>query len=193
VTEHEEASPQRRKGAETTSAALLRAAAELFAERGFDGTTVRDIAAAAGVNQALVFRYFGSKERLFATLLTRGGPRTPEQASADLVRVVLNQLCDDTSRRSLEQVLLAAIRPGTNHEVVALIRSELGAGYGDALAGLTDAPDAELRADLVLAWLLGIGLSRSVLGREALAGADADSVARYVLPGVRMLLERSAE
>lgn len=65
--------PSRKRDATATKAALLDAAAELFADRGFDRTTVRDIAHRAGVNQALLFRYFGSKDALFEHVMARGG------------------------------------------------------------------------------------------------------------------------
>ena len=59
------------------------------------------------------------------------------------------------------------------------------------LATLTDAPDAALRADLALAWLMGVALVREVTGKEPLAGADPDDICRLVLTGIRTLLERS--
>ena len=63
----------RKRDSTATKAALLDAAASLFAERGFDRTTVRDIAKQAGVNQALLFRYFGTKEALFEEVIARTG------------------------------------------------------------------------------------------------------------------------
>src|ERR1044071_3794931 len=49
-----------------TRAAILKAAQELFAELGYERTTVRDVAARASIDPAMVMRYFGSKEGLFA-------------------------------------------------------------------------------------------------------------------------------
>src|SRR5262249_59787957 len=49
-----------------TRAAILKAAQELFAELGYERTTVRDVAARAAIDPAMVMRYFGSKEGLFA-------------------------------------------------------------------------------------------------------------------------------
>jgi AcrR family transcriptional regulator len=48
---------------------ILEAAEELFAEHGFDGTSVRALAAKAGVNVAMISYYFGSKEKLFEALV----------------------------------------------------------------------------------------------------------------------------
>jgi AcrR family transcriptional regulator len=58
-----------RGGAAATREAILAAARELFAARGVDGVSVRDIAAAAGVNHALVHRYFGAKSDMVAAIL----------------------------------------------------------------------------------------------------------------------------
>ena len=57
------------RGRDAVVEALIASATELFAERGTEGASVREVAAAAGVNHALVFRHFGSKERLVRTVL----------------------------------------------------------------------------------------------------------------------------
>jgi AcrR family transcriptional regulator len=52
---------------------IIEAAEELFADRGFDGTSVRDIAESAGVNLAMISYYFGSKEKLMEAMFTYRG------------------------------------------------------------------------------------------------------------------------
>lgn len=66
-------SGERRRDAAATRRRLLEAARDLFAERGYEGTTVRSIAERAGANQALLFRYFGSKQGLLTEVLAQGG------------------------------------------------------------------------------------------------------------------------
>jgi len=56
---------------ETPSGRILAAARELFAEGGFDGTTTRQVAERAGVNQAMIHYYFRSKERLYERVVAR--------------------------------------------------------------------------------------------------------------------------
>ncbi|MFI1154146.1 MULTISPECIES: hypothetical protein [Streptomyces] len=58
---------------------------------------------------------------------------------------------------------------------------ELGGEYRKVLAGLTPGQDGALRADLAMAWLLGIGLMRTVTAREPLASADPERVCRLVM------------
>ncbi|CAM00747.1 TetR family transcriptional regulator [Saccharopolyspora erythraea NRRL 2338] len=186
------ASPRRRRDSAATREALLRAAAELFAERGFEQATVRDVAARAGVNQALLFRYFGSKQELFAEVLARDS------------RGMLDEPLEELPRRLLEAVL-AARHTGEDHPFAAMLRSfsderaaqllreELGRRYVARLSELSGADDAELRAEIVLACVFGLGLARSVLRSPALVEAAPEAVAEHMVRVVETLLgdERS--
>jgi AcrR family transcriptional regulator len=185
VADHQET---RRRDANATRAALLDAAAELFAERGYDRTTVRDIAGRAGVNQALLFRYFGSKEALYAAVVARAGrdrlaETPPNELFAGMLRGILDR--QEGEGHSVQLML----RSSAEDVAAKAIGQELGLEYVRALADLTDSPDSALRAHLVLAWIVGIDLLRSVAGVDPLASADSDSVVKCVLPAVRTLLE----
>jgi AcrR family transcriptional regulator len=182
----------RKRDAAATKEALLGAAERAFAERGFDRTTVRDIAGLAGVNQSLVFRYFGSKEALFEEVILRAGEghlatTPPERLLETALRGLLAR--DRSGRRT--HSLDAFVRSMGSDEAAAAIRRRLSEQYARALATLTDAANGELRADLVLAWLLGIGLMRNVTGKEPLASADVDEVCALVLGATGSLLERN--
>lgn len=178
----------RRRDAAATRQALRDAATELFAERGYDRTTVRDIATRAGVNQALLFRYFGSKEALFEAATSGRGPNATEPSL--LVAEMLDNLLDPESPARRDQVLTALLRTLGTDDEAAEIRRRLNADYAGALATLTDRPNADLRADLVLAWLFGISLMRGVAATQPLADADASLVRELVLPAARTLLEK---
>ncbi|MEU9319006.1 TetR family transcriptional regulator [Streptomyces sp. NPDC048295] len=173
---------ERRRDAAATRRRLLEAARDLFAERGYEGATVRSIAARAGVNQALLFRYFGSKRGLLTEVVALGGleqlrATPPEELFETALRSMLTRSAEGTEDRSLEVYLRSV---GRGDEAAGTLR-ELGEEYRSVLAGLSGAPDSVLRADLAMAWLLGIGLMRTVVAREPLAGADPDEVCRLVL------------
>ncbi len=68
-----ETSPRRRRDKEATKQALLSAAGAVFAERGYDAATTREVAQQAGVNEQLIQRYFGGKEGLLLTLIRQFG------------------------------------------------------------------------------------------------------------------------
>ncbi|MEV4317877.1 TetR family transcriptional regulator [Actinocrispum sp. NPDC049592] len=179
----------RRRDSSASRAALLDAAAELFAERGYDRTTVRDIAGRAGVNQALLFRYFGSKEALYAAVVARAGRDKlaevpPNELFAQLLRGILDR---QAGQDHSSQIML---RSSAEDVSVKAIGQELGQDYIRALSVLTDAPEADLRAHLVLAWIVGIDLMRADGGLSPLASANPEQVVACVLPAVRTLLER---
>lgn len=179
----------RRRDAAATRQLLLDAAIELFAERGYDRTTVRDIATRAGVNQALLFRYFGSKEALFAA--ATAGHTLRDVEPGQLLAEMLDHLLAPTTSDRRDQVLTALLRTLGTDDEAAKIRRRLTADYVDTLATLTDQPDADLRAELVLAWVFGISFMRGVAATPPLAIADPDSIRRLVLPAARVLLEKT--
>lgn len=182
-------SPARARDSAATRRALLDAAAELFAVEGYEATTVRAVADRAGVNQALLFRYFGNKEGLFAEAvrgraldLLAGGPH------ADLLDRTLTALLDPASARTAEP-FLAVLRGAGRSRVGAELRDELEEAYTSAFAALadTDDPDdAALRAKLLLAWLLGITMLRSMAGPGATA--DAAAIRSHVTRAAEALL-----
>lgn len=181
----------RKYDAAATKDALLAAARRVFAERGFDRTTVRDIATLAGVNQALLFRYFGSKEKLFRAVMNHAGR---EQLAAThperLLEAALRSMLSPDNAEVSAHSLLAYVR-SVGDDGAATAAGQLGEQYVRALATLTDAGNAELRAGLALAWLVGIGLLRNVAGSGHLTAADPDEICALVLGATTTLLERT--
>lgn len=181
----------RKRDASATRSALLVAARALFVERGFDRTTVRDIAGSAGVNQALLFRYFGSKEALFKEAMTGESTELLDEVPPDrLVGLALARIFGKDVPATNDNPIIALLRSGAHEQTAVLFKEHLGLKYREALAGLTDAEDAEIRADLVLAWLLGLGLLRQVLDHKPVSDADPKHVSTLVLRAVATLLER---
>jgi AcrR family transcriptional regulator len=186
-----EAPEHRRRDAAATKAALMRAAQELFTERGYERTTVRDIADRAGVNQALLFRYFGSKEDLFHVVLaTESRVLVAESPAEQVLARTLARILSRDPDTSRDSVWLAALRSSGHDSAADAIRKQLGEDYTRVLGSLTDADDAALRVDLVLAWLVGLGTLRTVVRKEPLVGADPEVVSRLMLRAISVLLER---
>ncbi|MBW0105353.1 TetR/AcrR family transcriptional regulator [Pseudonocardia sp. KRD291] len=181
------------RGAEETRRALLAAAGELFTSAGYDRTSVRAIAERAGVNQSLLFRYFGNKEALFAQVVAaqgldvlHGGP--PEELLERTLRSILHRDGEATGG-----LFDSALRSAASSEAVDAVRDELGSAYGAAFADLTGeagggGEDAALRAELLLGWLLGINLLRNVFRSEAVRSADPDVVVGHVSRAAGALL-----
>jgi AcrR family transcriptional regulator len=178
----------RRRDAAATRHALLVAAREQIAEHGFSGTSTRDVAAAAGVNQALVYRYFGSKEKLFAEAVGADAPADVMPAStiagaplADLPRILLEQALDMHASAGDRASSLATLVFGANDAALrALIRERIEAGFSARLAERLDGPDAALRAELLAALITGITVLREKVGTRALSEADRQAVGTWV-------------
>lgn len=181
--------PQRRRDSARTRRRLLDAARHLFAQNGYSGTPVRDIADSAGVNVALINRYFESKEGLFAACLTAAVDdlrTTTTNTPLDAVpAIIAGQIAGygidgDTGGGHYEHLLLLVRSSGD--ERADQIRVEVLRTYGEGLAARAgwrpDAPggdDVLLRAQLVLGAAIGAVLLRTS-GLQPLASAPAQDL-----------------
>ncbi|WP_437938983.1 TetR family transcriptional regulator [Sorangium sp. So ce341] len=173
----------RKRDREATRARLLEAARLRFAREGYDATSVRDIAADTGVDASLIFRYFGSKKRLFDE--ATAAPEIPrdlldgpeEELVARMLRAVVFA---DWTKYGGEHPLVAMLRSSAHEDTRQRIRREVCDTYVRALADLAQGDDAELRAELLSAWLVGIGILRSVVATPALARAELADLAPHL-------------
>ncbi|MFI6908063.1 TetR family transcriptional regulator [Nonomuraea sp. NPDC050394] len=135
---------------------LLHAAAEAFAERGYDGTRVADIAAAAGVSNGALYAHFGSKADLLVAALRAHGPRLlaelltaePDRSITDLLLIVGGRLPErrEAAGYLIVEALVAARR---DEELARPMRGYVGE-RADWLAGLVEAAQhaGEIESDL---------------------------------------------
>ncbi|MCX5045427.1 TetR/AcrR family transcriptional regulator [Aldersonia sp. NBC_00410] len=172
----------RRRDAAATRSALLSATRELLAERGAAHTTTRDIAAVVGVNQALINRYFGSKEELFVEAVRSGTSSVDDVVASapldEIAAVMLREVLEVSASGKGTFELLAGV---VNNEMMTvvirdMIESRITKGLGDRLAG----PDGALRAELLNALILGVVVMRQKIATSALENADLDRIADYV-------------
>jgi AcrR family transcriptional regulator len=161
---------------EATRARLLDAARIRFLDQGFDATTVREIAGDAGVDPALVMRYFGTKEGLFAEItLTEvsfadllEGDRTT--LGHRLALLVLNK----KERSGIETVLRSLGVAGVSARCEAELHDQFIAPLAKWLGGR----DALVRAGAIVSILNGLTLSLAVLEQRSLVDANRTTTAR---------------
>lgn len=158
---------------------ILAAARERFAADGYERTTIRAVAADANIDPAMVMRYFGSKEKLFAAAadfdlrLDLLGDVPREQAGPAFVRHFLRRWEED-------EALQVLLRTGvTNDGAADRLREIFARQLGPVVARIVaDPTEAPARAALVSAQMLGIGLARYLLRIPAAAAlSEADLVA----------------
>ncbi|GAB3423415.1 TetR/AcrR family transcriptional regulator [Flindersiella endophytica] len=175
----------RRPGKHDTRAEVLAAARQCFAGAGYDGTTMRQVAAAAGVDAAMVHRHFGTKQALF--LAAVGLPRDltdvlavalPGDAAGVGERVV-RAFVDLWDLAPLQGASFAGLlRLATSDPAgAAALREYLQQTVGGALSQMLGDPAPSQRIGLVGSQLLGIAVTRYVLRLEPLASASPDEVA----------------
>ncbi|MFF3336602.1 TetR family transcriptional regulator [Streptomyces sp. NPDC002888] len=172
---------------------ILTAAREEFAERGYDKTSVRGIAKAAEVDSALVHHYFGTKEQVFEAAIevafapALNAPEAVADGPLDgvgerLTRFVFGVWENPTTRKPL----LAIVRSAVNNETAAAVfRRLISAQLLRRIAAQLDLPDAELRAELAAAQLVGCAMLRYVIKVEPLASADLEQIVARVAPVVQ--------
>lgn len=168
-------SPRRRHDAGASRRCLLDAARALFEERGYDRATVRDIGERAGIDPALIARYFGGKEGLYLAALAEDERPPPSGDPASLAAQLLHHW--DTRGQSPVTRALVSTAPGEASREQA--RVILGERLLAPLAGELRArgiADPELRAELLVAVLAGIALTRASGMLSTLAGADLSAV-----------------
>jgi AcrR family transcriptional regulator len=187
---------EKRESLASSRAALLAAATDLFAQQGYEATTVREIGRRAEVDPTLIARYFGGKAELYLESMRRSngvaedGPydlRDPAQVRA---------LLDRVGPRGPSPTLYAAVRP---HDDAELQEAAMGfldrrvtrpveekvraAGHGRS----------QLRAEIVTAALAGIVLSRTSRSMGELADAPSAEVAELVSTLLRGLIDEAVE
>ncbi|MFF3854884.1 TetR family transcriptional regulator [Micromonospora sp. NPDC002575] len=186
----------RRPGNPGTREAILDAARAAFAQRGFDAASIRSIAAAAGVDPALVHHYFGGKDQLF--LAAMGAPLDP----GELLPRVLAGDADGVGERLVRAFLgvwdspagtaaVALLRSAVSNEWTArLLREFLVTQVLRRVLHHLDVDPAELplRGSLVASQLVGLALMRHVVRLEPVASAPAETLVAAVGPTVQRYL-----
>jgi AcrR family transcriptional regulator len=185
----------RRPGAPRTRETILEAARRRFAAAGYEASSLRAIAADAGVDPALVVHYFGSKDRLFVAALqlpealpaVLAATATGRSGSAveALLRAFLALVDSDPSRNAMLALVRSAV---SNEGAAAMLREYFAAELLPGVAALSPAGDAPLRASLVASQLIGLAAARHVVRLAPLASAEADVIVSLMVPAMERYL-----
>ena len=175
-------SPVRKTKSERTRDAILEAARTLFAEKGYDGTTVRDIAAAANIDPAMVIRYFGGKDLLFARAADID-LRLPDisalpraNVGETLVRHFLFMWEDDAGSSPLP----IALRSAASNELAAERLREIFASQVAPVIARLAGQDTPAVAGLVATQILGLAFARYVLKLPPVVALPRDRLVEEV-------------
>lgn len=178
----------RRPGPTTTREAITSAARAQFSELGYDRTTIRGVAREAGVDPALVLRFYGSKDALFREVMAlppaaaealeriADGPR--ETVGRRLAELIVGLLENPETRA----IVVGRIRSAVSHpEAAALVRETVTRDVGRLTSALTD-DQPDVRAVLAGTHVVGLALARYVVLVEPLASMPSAEVVEYAAP-----------
>lgn len=163
---------------EATRRRILDAARDLFGEHGYDGVTVRMIAARAEANTALVHRYFGSKAALFGEVLAGESALRGVIAGdpAGLPRRLAEHFVRQIDQRPVTAMARMLDRSAGHPEVKEILLRHLEDVIVEPIVAQLDGPDARARALLASTIIMGGGPVRRLLGLNDLRTADPAEV-----------------
>ncbi|TCN39606.1 TetR family transcriptional regulator [Kribbella orskensis] len=183
-----------------TRAAILTAARERFAADGYERATIRAIAADATIDPAMVMRYFGNKEKLFAAA-AEFDLRLPDLSALpgeELGAALTSHFLD---RWEGDESLKALLRASVTNEVAAdRMRELLAAQLGPTIAKLSasadgassvdaaSSVDVATRAGLVATQALGFALCRYVLALPPVANLSREEAVAWLGPTITRYL-----
>jgi AcrR family transcriptional regulator len=186
----------RRPGNQDTRDTILAAARDAFAEKGYDGASIRHIATSAGVDPALVHHYFGTKDQLF-----RMAMKFPVDPSK-MIPLLAGPGVDGFGERLITMFLsvwdspagaaaAGLLRSAVQHEWTARLLREFMTTQilRRAMAHFPlDPAEAPLRSNLIAAQMVGLALMRYIIKLEPLASAPPDVVVAAVAPVIQRYL-----
>jgi AcrR family transcriptional regulator len=188
------ARPGRPRGGPDNRQVILEAARVLFADQGFAGTTIRQVATNAAVDPALVMHFFGSKRGLFesvvdlpidgdrlVTLLDRPVAARP----AAFTKFLITVLEDNEQLRRLSSLLRSA---ATEPAVAESLRDLLATAYQPLVAAYGE--PARLTANMLGTLAVGVIMARTVVGIEPLASLDRTQLYDLLIPVVTIILDQ---
>jgi AcrR family transcriptional regulator len=174
-----------------TKAAIIAAARAHFAAMGYERTTIRGVAATADIDPAMVIRYFSSKEGLFAAAadLDLSLPDLTVADRRDMGALLVRHFIGLWESDLADTVLALMLRSSTADNTAAeRMREIFAAQVVGPISAALRTPDAEERAGLIGAQLIGVALCRYLLRLEPIASAKTEDVIADLSPTVQRYL-----
>jgi len=186
----------RRRNAAATRAAILASARRAFAQAGYDGAGVREIAGGAGVTAMLVNRYFGSKEELFAEVVadTMAQPFILTEktlSSSTLGEDIATALVELTKSDATPlDGFLIMVHSASSKRAAEIGRAGIEKHHHKTMTAALSGDLAAQRAAVVLSIVAGFQVMRQMIGLTALAKARPKDLVKILAPIFQLLVER---
>jgi AcrR family transcriptional regulator len=182
---------QRPRDSATRREEILEAARTLFLRDSYENVGVRDVAAAARVDPALVHRYAGSKDELFAEVLARSGDPSVLFAGGreDFGARIAAMLVDEPQYAGKLDGLLIMLRSASSPKAITLIKHSMESRFYSPMAKWLGGRDAAVRAQLIGALIMGASFSRAVTGDYGLNDAGKAKLRSRIAASLQDLVD----
>jgi AcrR family transcriptional regulator len=167
--------------ADQTKSVILAAARERFAESGYEGTTIRGVAATANIDPSMVMRYFGSKDLLFAAA-AEFDLRFPDLSDVDPAELGHALVSHFLKRWQDDEALVVLLRSSTTNAEAAQRMTDIFAAQLLPAIGKFVPDDAPRRAGLIATQVLGMALCRFVLRLPPVVAMSSDELVEWLGP-----------
>ncbi|BCL24772.1 TetR family transcriptional regulator [Streptomyces tuirus] len=187
-TPHDTPTPARRD-AESTRAAILKAARHLLARHAHGDITLKAVADRAGVSPPLILKYFGNKDTLFARVMSFETDADALLAAPldDLGPHMVRHVLVSQSEQGADPLLRIVFAP-LHGEQGDILRANFRTQVTDRLTARLTGPDAGLRAELAVATLLGLGVMYGIARGTAVRAQAVDALVDRYAPAVQTYL-----
>ncbi|PZQ22210.1 MAG: TetR family transcriptional regulator [Sphingopyxis macrogoltabida] len=167
----------RKRDAVATRAAILASARQRFLRESYDSVGLRDIAGDAGVDVALISRYFGGKEGLFGEVVSKDKepsifqePKSLDEFPDFLARMVLED--DEVDRVQRMEMFVIILRSAASPKAGEIIQDMVRNDVLEPMTRLMGPGGEPMKADMLLAILMGITVMRTVMNTEIVPEQD---------------------
>jgi len=175
---------------------ILEAARTLFADSGYDRTSLRQVATRAGVDASLIMHHFGSKQQLFVAAMVplfEGPKRLPDALSGDrhgIGRRLATLFATITSHPPTRELMLGLFKSASSEEqAAAMLRTFAQEMILRNVESYLPGPNRKLQTNILGAQIIGTFFARYVIKIEPLAGASTEELIEYLAPRLQAHFE----
>jgi len=183
------------RNAVATRSRLLACARQCFLQESYDNVGLREIAGAAGVDVALIGRYFGSKEELFRAVLAKDEDHWDELAQAEDLPNYLASMVSSDDSQDAEHVerLLIMLRSAASPTASGIVRSAFSNDVLQPFSKVLKGPQAEMRAATALSVLMGTSIVRTIMKLEQAYKCESEIICRKLTEMLKVALAVEGE
>lgn len=181
----------RPRNASATRDAILQAAVKRFASESYDDVGMRDLARDVGVDPALIVRYFGSKEELFAEAVNccDADEEIMSQPRETFGRRLAHEIVFDAASVESTQQMQILLRSVSSEKAKAIVQKAAVDQFVKPFEAWIDKPDAAIRVRLAAGLMMGMEMTKELLGKLQLTPDECKELERRLAAMLQSIID----